>query len=66
MVVADMGLDQGGGLCLGLGTDILRGGAVGPAIQIQDMGDEATHQEGIGQISPQGEPQDDVEATYER
>ena len=60
---ADAGLEQGGGGCPDLGTDILGGGAVGPTLQVRDMANDAAHQEGVGWIPLQGGPQSGIEAT---
>ena len=62
----DTGLDKGGGRLPDLGPDKLGGGAVGTSIYIQDVGDDATHWEGVGQIPPQGGPQADREAILYR
>ena len=53
---ADAGLEQGRGGCRYLGPDILDSGAVGTAIRILDVGDDATHQEDVGKISPHFDP----------
>ena len=53
---ADTSLEQGGGRWPDLGPDILGGVAVGTAIHIRDVGDDATQQEGVGKIPPQGGP----------
>ena len=53
---ADAGLDQGGGGCPNLGSDILVNGAVDPDIHIQDVSDDTTHREVVGRIPPQGGP----------
>ena len=50
------GLDQGGGGCPNLGSDILVNGAVDPDIHIQDVSDDTTHREVVGRIPPQGGP----------
>ena len=63
---ADAGLGQGGGGFPVLGPDIIGGGAVGTTVSFIDVGDDATHWEGVGQIPPQGGPQADREATQER
>ena len=63
---ADAGLEKGGGGCPELRTGILEGGPVGPAICIQDVGDDATHQEAVGRIPTQGGPQVDREANLDR
>ena len=60
---ADAGLEKGGGGCTDLGTNLIGGGTVGTAIWIRDLGDDATYQEGVGRITPQGGPQDDRGAT---
>ena len=60
---ADKGLEHGGGRCPDLRPYIIGNCAVGPDIQIRDVGDDATHQEGVGRIPPQGGPHDDREAT---
>ena len=59
-----MGIEQVGVGCPDLGTDILGGGAVGPAIRIIEVGDEATYWECVGRIPPQGGTQADREAIY--
>ena len=56
----------GGGGCPDLGPDILGGGSVGPLVRVRDVGDDAAHREGAGNIPPQGGPQGDMEATSER
>ena len=63
---ADMSIEQGGGGCPDLGPDILGGGSVGIVVRVRDVGDDAAHQEGVGQIPPHGGPQDDREVTLER
>ena len=60
---ADASHDQGGGGCPDLGTDILGSGPVGPTVRIIDVGDGATHQDGVGRIPPQGGLQADRGAT---
>ena len=55
----EAGLVQGGGGFLELSTDILGGGSVGPLVWFIDVGDNAAHLEGVGQIPPQGGPQAD-------
>ena len=40
-----------------LGPDILGGGIVDIAVQVGEMGDDPTHQGGVGRIPPQGCPQ---------
>ena len=53
---ADTGIDQGGGGCPDLGPYILGGGSVSPVVRVRDMGDDAAHREGVGQIPPQDGP----------
>ena len=49
-----------------IGTYILGGGPVGFLVQIGAMVADPTHQEGVGQIPPQGSLQADGEATSAR
>ena len=56
---ADAGVYQGGGICLDLGPDILGSGSVGPFVRVRNVGDETVNWEGVGQIPPQGDPQDE-------
>ena len=65
MGAADLYIDQGGSGCPDIGTDLLGGGAIGPAIRIRDMGPDAAYEEGIGRIPPQGGPQADGTAAVE-
>ena len=44
-------------------TDLLGGGAIGPAVRVRDMSPDATYEEGVGWIPPQGGPQADRTAT---
>ena len=43
-----------------LGTDILGCGSVGSVVWVRNMGGDAAHQEGFGQIPPQGGPKSDI------
>ena len=63
---ADAGVEQGGGGCPDLGTDILGGDSVGNVVRVRDVGDDAAHQEGVGRITPQYGTQYVREATLER
>ena len=63
---ADTGIEQVGGEYPDLRPDILGCGSVGPVVWFRDMGDDASHQEGVGWITPQGGPQAYREATSER
>ena len=47
---ADSGFDQGGSGCLYIGTDLLGGGAIGPAIWVRDMGTDTAYAEGVGRF----------------
>ena len=61
----DSGIEQGGSGCPDIRTYLLVGGAIGPAIQVRDIGTEAMHKEGVGRIPPHGGPQDDGAAAVE-
>ena len=63
---ADTSVDQGGGGCSDLGSDILGGGSVGNVVWVRDVGDDAAHQEGVERIPPQGGLQADMTTTSER
>ena len=60
------GIDQIWCGCPDLGPDILGGGSVGPVARVRDVGDDSSHQEGVGRIPPQGGPQDGREADSDR
>ena len=62
---ADSYIDHGGSGCPDIGTDLLGGGAISPVIQVKDMGPDASYEEGIGRIPPQGGPQADGTASVE-
>ena len=62
---ADSYINQGGSGCPDIRTDLLGGGAIGPAIRVRDMGPDAAYEESIGRIPPQGGPQDDGTAAVE-
>ena len=42
--VADLDIDQGGSGCMDTGTDLLGGGAIGPAIRVRYMGPDAAYE----------------------
>ena len=65
MGAADSYFDQGRSGCPYIGTYLLGGGAIGPAVWVRDMGPDAAHEEYVGRIPPQGGPQADGEATAE-
>ena len=65
MVASNLGVNQGGSGCPEIGTDILGGGAIGPAIRVRDMGPDTANSEGFGRIPPQGGPHADGTATAE-
>ena len=48
-----------------ISTDLLGGGAICTAIWVRGMSTDATYQEGVGKIAPQGSPQADGMATAE-
>ena len=64
--MADLDIYQGGRKCPDIGTDLLGSSAIGPDVQIRDMGPDTAHEEGFGRIPPQGGLQADVAATKER
>ena len=43
-------VEQGGNGCEYIGTDLFGGGAIGPAIQVRDMGPDTVYAEGVGFI----------------
>ena len=53
---AESYIDQGGSGCPDIGTYLLDGGAICPAIRVRDIGPDAAYEEGVGRISPQGVP----------
>ena len=63
---ADTVLEQGGGRFPELRPNIIGGDSVGPLVWVGDVGDDSVHQEGVGQIPPQGGPQTEREATPEK
>ena len=65
MGAADSDIDQGRRRCPYIGTYLLGGGAIGPAIQVRDMSPDAVYEEGVWRIPPQGGPQDDCTANTE-
>ena len=65
MGAADSDIDQGRRRCPYIGTYLLGGGAIGPAIQVRDMGPDAAYEEVVGHIPPQGGPQADRTAAVE-
>ena len=65
MGVADLGIEQGGGGCLYLGTDLLVGNGIVHTVQVRDIGPDTAHEEGVGRIPPQGGLQADGVATAE-
>ena len=48
MVASNLGVNQGGSGCPEIGTDILGGGAIGPAIRVRDMGPDTAIQRVLG------------------
>ena len=46
------GVEQGGSGCPNLGDNLCGGGSSGPAVRVRDVGDDTTHWEGFGRISP--------------
>ena len=65
MGAADLYIDQGGSRCQVIGTYLLGGGAIVTAIRVRDMGPDATYEEVVGRIPPQGGPQADGTAAVE-
>ena len=59
------GVGKLGSGCLDLGKNIHGGGTGGPDVWVGDIGDDITHWEGGGKISPQGALQADKMATLE-
>ena len=57
------GVGKGGQGCPELGNNLRGGGTGGPAVWVGDVGDDTENWEGVGRISPQGEPQADGTAT---
>ena len=49
---ANLGVEQEGSGCQDIGTDLLSGGASGPAIRVRDMGPDTAYAEGVGRIPP--------------
>ena len=47
MGLADEGTEQGRCGCPDLGIDLLGGGTVGHAVQVEDVGDDPPHWEGL-------------------
>ena len=66
MIAAVEGVEQGGCRCPDLGENLCVGGSGGSVVWVEDVGDDTTHWEGFGQISPQGVPQADGMTTSER
>ena len=60
------GAEQGGSGCPDLGEDLRDGGSGGHALRVGDVGNDTTHWEGFGRITPQGVPQADGETTLDR
>ena len=59
MVTTEVGTDvqcveQGGRGCLDLGENLRIGSSGGISVQVEDVGDDTTHWEGLGRIIPQG------------
>ena len=46
------GVGKGVSGCPYIGTDLLGGGSIGPAIQVRDIGTDTDYTEGVGQIPP--------------
>ena len=65
MDAADSGIEQGGIGCPDIGKYLLGGGEIDPDIRVRYMGTDATYEEGVGQISLKGGPQDDETTTTE-
>ena len=65
MVAFDSHIKQGGSGCPDIVTDLLGSGAIGPSIQVRDMGPDAAHEYDVGRIPPQGGLQADGAATTE-
>ena len=63
MGVANLDFDWGGSGCPDLRPDLLGGSTTGHALRFVVMGPNTTNEEGVGQITPQGGPQADREAT---
>ena len=63
MVAFDSHIKQGGSGCPDIVTDLLGSGAIGPSIQVRDMGPDAAHEYDVGRIPPQGGLQADGMAT---
>ena len=47
-------VEQGGRGCLDLGENLRRIISGGISVQVEDVGDDTTHWEGLGRITPQG------------
>ena len=62
---ADLDIEHGGSGWLDIGTDLLGGSAIFHAVRVRDIGPDAVHEEGVGQIPPQGGPQADGAANEE-
>ena len=63
MGAANLGIDQGGSVCLDIRTDLLGSGTIGPAIQVRYVVPETAYAEGSGRIPPIGGPHTDKMAT---
>ena len=59
-------VDQGGHGCPNFGENLRGSGSGGSGVWVGDMGDDTTHWEASGKISPQGVPQADRKTTLER
>ena len=52
MGAADSDIEQGGRGCPDIGTYLIGGSTIGPAVWVRDMGPEPAYAEGAGQIPP--------------
>ena len=48
----NLGVEQLGRGCPDIGTDLLGGGAIGPAIRVKEMGPDTAYSKGVGRIPP--------------
>ena len=64
--MAELGVEEGGCVCLDLGPYLLGGGSVGHTLQVGDVGHGTAHWECFGRIPPQNGPQAEREATSEK
>ena len=65
MGLTESDIEHGGSRCPNIGTYLLGGSEIGPAVWVRDMDPDAAHEESIGWIPPQGDPQADGETNAE-